>query len=77
MVDKATGIMVAFFVGALTLLAAVYLLPEVQTIINGVDSNVTDDITGYGLLTSLGMLVLVFGGIIAVVVLVLRAALDF
>lgn len=71
-VDKMVGVMLAFVVGALTLLSAIYILPEVQTIIDNQDSNVTDSITGYGLLEQLGMLVLVFGGIIAVVVLVLR-----
>lgn len=73
------AVMIGLIIGGVTLLASLYLLPEIQLEIDEIDNDsqyegVIDDIPGYSLLTNIGPLVLAFGAVIGTVLVVLAGA---
>lgn len=74
-VSKSVALLIAVMVGAVTLIGVVYLMPEIADIISEVESNDVD-ITGFGLLTTLGPILIVLGAIIGLLVIIFMSVVD-
>lgn len=74
-VSKSVALLIAVMVGAVTLIGVVYLMPEIADIITQVETDGVD-ITGFGLLTTLGPILIVLGAIIGLLVIIFMSVVD-
>ena len=74
-VSKSVALLIAVMVGAVTLIGVVYLMPEIADIITQVETDGVD-ITRFGLLTTLGPILIVLGAIIGLLVIIFMSVVD-
>lgn len=75
-VSKSTALMIAIIVGAVTLLAVIYIMPEVADVIAEVEGEEGVDLTGFDLLTTLGPILLVLGALIGLLIMIFMSVVD-
>lgn len=72
-ISKAVALLIAIVVGAVTLLAILYMMPEIESVIAEVGEV---DIPGFELLTNLGTILLVLGALIGILVVIFMSVVE-
>ncbi len=74
-INKSIALLVAILTGAVTLIAVMFLIPEMEAMIAEAGAEEVD-IPGFGLLETLGPFLIVFGAILGIMVILLLSVVD-